>query len=59
MDPKFVQDNTLTDAGLEEVGQGAIPHADLTEIKASRDPGLLMGLFTVRDITDYVERKLA
>jgi acyl carrier protein len=57
MDPKFVQDNMLTDAGLEEVGR-RMPHADLTELKASRDTNLLMGLFTVRDITDYVDRKL-
>ncbi len=57
MDPKFVQDNQLTDAGLDEVRR-RMPHADLTAIQASRDPGLIMGLFTVQDITDYVGQKL-
>jgi acyl carrier protein len=57
MDPKFVQDNKLTDAGLDEVHR-RMPHADLKALQASRDPGLIIGLFRVQDITDYIAMKM-
>ena len=57
IDPGLVQDNKLTDAGLEEVHR-RLPHADLTELKETRDPNLVQNLFAVQDIVDYLDRKL-
>lgn len=57
LDPALVQDNKLTDAGVSEVRR-RLPHADLTELESSRDIALIQSLFTVRDIVDYMERKL-
>ena len=56
MDASLVQDNKLTDAGLAEV-QRRLPHADLAELKATRDVALVPNLFAVQDIVDYLERK--
>ena len=56
LDPTMVQDNKLTDAGLAEVAR-RLPHADLTELKATRDVTLIANLFAVQDIVDYLQRK--
>ena len=56
MDAGLVQDNKLTDAGLAEV-QRRLPHADLSELKTTRDVALVPNLFAVQDIVDYLERK--
>ena len=58
LDPSMVQDNKLTDAGLAEVTR-RLPHADLTQLKATRDVSLIQNLFAVQDIVDYLERKFA
>ena len=58
LDPSFVQDNKLTDAGLEEVRR-RLPHADLAELERTRDTALIPNLFAVQDIVDYIERKTA
>ena len=57
LDPSFVQDNTLTDAGLAEVKR-RLPHADLTRLSQTRDTSLIPNLFAVQDIVDYLDRKL-
>ena len=56
LDAGLVQDNKLTDAGVEEVAR-RLPHADLTELKAKRDLALVPNLFAVQDIVDYLQRK--
>ena len=56
LDAAFVQDNKLTDAGLTEVAR-RLPHADLTELKSTRDVALVPNLFAVQDIVDYLQRK--
>lgn len=56
LDPAFVQDNKLTDAGLAEVRR-RLPHADLSALEKTRDTGLIPNLFAVQDIVDYIERK--
>jgi acyl carrier protein len=58
LDPAFVQDNKLTDAGLAEVRR-RLPHADLGALEKSRDTSLIPNLFAVQDIVDYIERKAA
>ena len=58
LDASLVQDNKLTDAGLAEVTR-RLPHADLTELKATRDVALIPNLFAVQDIVDYLERKFS
>jgi acyl carrier protein len=58
LDPAFVQDNKLTDAGLAEVRR-RLPHADLAKLEQTRDTSLIPNLFAVRDIVDYIERKAA
>ena len=35
-----------------------MPHANLGGLETTRDPAQIVGLFTVQDITDYMERKL-
>ena len=56
LDASLVQDNKLTDAGLAEV-QRRLPHADLMQLKETRDIALVPNLFAVQDIVDYLERK--
>ena len=57
LDPSFVQDNKLTDAGLAEVKR-RLPHADLSELERTRDTNLIPNLFAVRDIVDYLDRRV-
>jgi acyl carrier protein len=57
LDPSFVQDNKLTDAGLAEVKR-RLPHADLSKLEQTRDTSLIPNLFAVQDIVDYLDRKL-
>jgi acyl carrier protein len=57
LDPTFVQDGKLTDAGLAEVRR-RLPHADLSKLEATRDTALVPNLFAVQDISDYIQRKL-
>ena len=57
LDPAFVQDNKLTDAGLTEVRR-RLPKANLTELEKSRDTSLIPNLFAVQDIVAYLDRKL-
>ena len=56
--PDFIQGGKLSDAGLAEVSR-RLPHADLSELKSTRDPALIPDLFAVQDIVDYIEKKLA
>src|SRR5215207_5655032 len=56
LDPSFVQDSKLTDAGLAEVKR-RLPNADLSALEKTRDTSLIPNLFAVRDIVDYLERK--
>ena len=57
LDPSFVQDGKLTDAGLTEVRR-RLPHADLSALESTRDIALVPNLFAVQDIVDYIERKV-
>ncbi len=57
LDPSFVQDNKLTDAGLAEVRR-RLPHADLAELEKTRDTSLVPNLFAVQDIVDYLDRRV-
>jgi len=57
IDPAFVQDGKLTDAGLAETKK-KLPHADLSELSTKRDPALIPNLFAVQDISDYIQRRL-
>jgi acyl carrier protein len=57
LDPAYVQDNKLTDAGLTEVRR-RLPHADLSKLEQTRDTSLIPNLFAVQDIVDYLDRKL-
>jgi len=57
LDPAFVQDGKLTDAGLAEVRK-RLPHADLSQLETSRDTALVPNLFAVQDIVDYIKRKV-
>lgn len=58
LDPAFVKDGKLTDAGLAEVKR-RLPHADLAALSSTRDTALIPDLFAVQDIVDYIERKTA
>ena len=58
LDPAFVQDNKLNDAGMAEVRR-RMPNADLSELEQTRDVSLIANLFSVEDIVVYLERKLA
>jgi acyl carrier protein len=58
LDPAFVQDNKLNDAGLAEVRR-RMPDADLSELESTRDVALIANLFSVQDIVRYLEKKLA
>jgi acyl carrier protein len=58
LDPAFVQDNKLNDAGLAEVRR-RMPQADLSELESTRDVALIANLFSVQDIVSYLEKKLA
>jgi acyl carrier protein len=58
LDPAYVKDGKLTDAGLAEVKR-RLPHADLSKLEQTRDTALIPNLFAVQDIVDYIERKLA
>jgi acyl carrier protein len=57
LDPAFVQDGKLTDAGLAEVRK-RLPHADLAPLEKTRDTALVPNLFAVQDIVDYIEKRL-
>lgn len=57
LDPAFVQDGKLTDAGLAEVRK-RLPHADLSELEKTRDTALVPNLFAVQDIVDYIQRRV-
>jgi len=58
LDPQYVQNGKLTDAGIAETKR-RLPHADVAKLEQSRDPALIADLFAVQDIVDYIERKLA
>jgi acyl carrier protein len=58
LDPAFVQDNKLNDAGLAEVKR-RMPNADLSELEKTRDVALIANLFSVQDIVAYLEKKTA
>jgi acyl carrier protein len=57
LDPAFVQDGKLTDAGLAEVRR-RLPHADLSELEKTHDLALVPNLFAVQDIVDYIQRRV-
>ncbi len=58
MDPAFVQDGKLNDAGLAEVRR-RMPDTDLSELERTRDVNLIATLFSVQDIVAYLEKKTA
>jgi acyl carrier protein len=58
LDPAFVQDGKLNDAGLAEVRR-RMPGADLAELERTRDVNLIANLFSVQDIVGYLEKKVA
>ena len=58
MDPAFVQDGKLNDAGLAEVRR-RMPDTDLSELERTRDVNLIANLFSVQDIVAYLEKKTA
>jgi acyl carrier protein len=58
LDPAFVVDNKLNDAGLAEVKR-RMPNADLSELEQTRDVSLIANLFSVQDIVAYLEKKTA
>ncbi|HEV7300401.1 MAG TPA: acyl carrier protein [Tepidisphaeraceae bacterium] len=58
LDPAFVQDNKLNDAGMAEVRR-RMPNADLSELEQTRDVALIADLFSVQDIVAYLEKKTA
>jgi acyl carrier protein len=45
-----------TDAGITEVAR-RLPHADLAQLRQTRDVALVPNLFAVQDIVDYLQRK--
>jgi acyl carrier protein len=57
LDPAYVQDNKLTDPGLAEVKR-RLPHADLSKLEQTRDTNLIPNLFAVRDVVDYLDRRV-
>nr|WP_236254705.1 acyl carrier protein [Mucisphaera calidilacus] len=56
-DAKYVQDGKLTDAGIAELKE-KMPHADLTDLEASREVDDFAKVFTVEAIVKFVETKL-
>ncbi len=56
-DPAFVQDGKLTDVGMAEL-RTRMPHADLTDLEASREVDDFSNVFTVDTIVDFVAAKL-
>lgn len=58
LDPAFVVDNKLNDAGMAEVRR-RMPNADLSELEQTRDVALIADLFSVQDIVAYLEKKTA
>ena len=57
LDPGYVENNKLTDSGLAEVKR-RLPNADLSQLEQTRDTSLIPNLFAVRDIVDYLYRKM-
>jgi len=57
LDPAYVQEGKLTDAGIAEARR-KLPHADHSKLAETRDPALIPDLFAVQDIVDYIERRL-
>ena len=55
--PEFVQDGTLTEAGISEL-RSRMPHADFKDLKPGDDLEEMSKLFTVDAVVNYVERKL-
>ncbi len=56
--PDFVDNDRITPAGLAKLKE-AMPHADLTPLKASPLLSKMPDLFTVDTIVNYVENKVA
>jgi acyl carrier protein len=56
IDPTTVHEGKLTDEGLAQV-RARLPHADLANVEATRDPSLIPDLFAVQDVVDYLEKK--
>lgn len=56
-DPNYVQDGTVTEAGMEELRK-RLPHADLDKFDASRSVDDFPDIFTVATIVKFVETKL-
>ena len=57
-DPSLVVDGKLTDKGLELMRE-KVPHVDLDDFASDPQVVKLSGLFTVKSLCDFVERKLA
>ncbi len=56
--PEYVQDGTLTSAGLEELKR-RMPYADFSKIEDDPKVEKVMEVFTVDALVKFVERKLA
>jgi len=56
-DPKFVQDNRVTDEGMQELRR-RIPHADLDKFDTVRDVEEFWDIFTVDTLVKFVRSKI-
>ena len=57
-DPQYVQDNKVTDKGMEELRK-RLPHVDLDAFDANREMDELTNIFTVDTVVKFVQSKLA
>ena len=55
--PEYVADGKITDRGMEEL-KAKMPHADLSEIEASRDVEDFEKVFTVDTIVKFVQSRV-
>jgi acyl carrier protein len=55
--PDFVQDGSLTEAGMAEL-KARMPHADFTDFEQNPDINNMGELFTVQTIVNYVMTKV-
>jgi acyl carrier protein len=56
-DPSMVENGRVTDKGLSLLKE-KLPHIDFSGFAADRSVGKLSEIFTVKSLTDFVERKL-
>lgn len=57
-DPEFVQDEKITDKGLEALRE-KLPHFDFSALQDDRSVQNLVNMFTVNSLVRFVEQKLS